>query len=109
MKLDLLHVTDWSNVCTTEPSSFSSSCLLQIRGFPTIKIFRKGEEPEDYQGGRSRGDIIARGLDLFSDNAPPPELVEVGEHLDSPSLGCISVSNTRFILATLFRSSTKTR
>uniref|UniRef100_A0A665W7F0 Protein disulfide-isomerase A6 n=1 Tax=Echeneis naucrates TaxID=173247 RepID=A0A665W7F0_ECHNA len=48
-----------------------------IRGFPTIKVFRKGEEPEDYQGGRSRGDIIERALDLFSDNAPPPELLEV--------------------------------
>ncbi|XP_033846626.1 protein disulfide-isomerase A6 [Periophthalmus magnuspinnatus] len=48
-----------------------------IRGFPTIKIFRKGEEPEDYQGGRSRGDIINTALDLFSDNAPPPELVEI--------------------------------
>ncbi|XP_063757902.1 protein disulfide-isomerase A6 isoform X2 [Eleginops maclovinus] len=48
-----------------------------IRGFPTIKIFRKGEEPEDYQGGRTRGDIIARALDLFSDHAPPPELHEI--------------------------------
>eukprot|EP00064_Thunnus_orientalis_P006274 superscaffoldBa00000648_g6290 len=48
-----------------------------IRGFPTIKIFRKGEEPEDYQGGRSRGDIIERAMDLFSENAPPPELVEI--------------------------------
>lgn len=48
-----------------------------IRGFPTIKIFRKGEDPEDYQGGRSRGDIVNTALDLFSDNAPPPELVEI--------------------------------
>lgn len=48
-----------------------------IRGFPTIKVFRKGEEPEDYQGGRSRGDIIERALDLFSDNAPAPELLEI--------------------------------
>ncbi|KAM7395257.1 hypothetical protein PAMA_006833 [Pampus argenteus] len=48
-----------------------------IRGFPTIKIFRKGEEPEDYQGGRSRGDIIERALDLFSENAPAPEVVEI--------------------------------
>lgn len=48
-----------------------------IRGFPTIKVFRKGEEPEDYQGGRTRGDIIARAMDLFSDNAPPPELLEI--------------------------------
>lgn len=48
-----------------------------VRGFPTIKVFRKGEEPEDYQGGRSRGDIIARALDLFSDNATPPQLLEI--------------------------------
>uniref|UniRef100_A0A1A8K1V5 Protein disulfide-isomerase A6 n=2 Tax=Nothobranchius TaxID=28779 RepID=A0A1A8K1V5_NOTKU len=49
----------------------------EIRGFPTIKIFRKGEEPEVYQGGRSRGDIIEKALDLFSDNAAPPELLEI--------------------------------
>lgn len=48
-----------------------------IRGFPTIKVFRKGEEPEDYQGGRTRSEIIARALDLYSDNAPPPELLEI--------------------------------
>ncbi|KAK7940144.1 hypothetical protein WMY93_003470 [Mugilogobius chulae] len=48
-----------------------------IRGFPTIKIFRKGEQPEDYQGGRSRDDIINTAMDLFSDNIPPPELVEI--------------------------------
>ncbi|XP_061890665.1 protein disulfide-isomerase A6 [Entelurus aequoreus] len=48
-----------------------------IKGFPTIKVFRKGEEPEDYQGGRTRGDIIERAMDLFSDNAPAPELVEI--------------------------------
>ncbi|XP_039604836.1 protein disulfide-isomerase A6 isoform X2 [Polypterus senegalus] len=48
-----------------------------IRGFPTIKIFRKGEEPEDYNGGRTRSDIVASALDLFSENAPPPELLEI--------------------------------
>ncbi|XP_029318825.1 protein disulfide-isomerase A6 isoform X2 [Cottoperca gobio] len=48
-----------------------------VRGFPTIKVFRKGEEPEDYQGGRTRGDIIARALDMFSDHAAPPELLEL--------------------------------
>lgn len=49
----------------------------EIKGFPTIKIFRKGEEPEDYHGGRTRSDIVARALDLYSDNAPPPELSEI--------------------------------
>ncbi|XP_075057536.1 protein disulfide-isomerase A6 [Mixophyes fleayi] len=48
-----------------------------IRGFPSIKIFRKGEEPIDYEGGRTKADIVARALDLFSDNAPAPELLEI--------------------------------
>ncbi|XP_077147547.1 protein disulfide-isomerase A6 isoform X1 [Ranitomeya variabilis] len=48
-----------------------------IRGFPTIKIFPKGEEPIDYEGGRTRADIVARALDLFSENAPPPEILEM--------------------------------
>uniref|UniRef100_A0A8C2F472 Protein disulfide-isomerase A6 n=1 Tax=Cyprinus carpio TaxID=7962 RepID=A0A8C2F472_CYPCA len=48
-----------------------------IRGFPTIKIFRKGEEPEDFQGGRTRSDIVARAMDLYSDNIPPPQLQEI--------------------------------
>ncbi|XP_072263634.1 protein disulfide-isomerase A6 [Pyxicephalus adspersus] len=48
-----------------------------IRGFPTIKIFQKGEDPVDYDGGRTRADIIARALDLFSENAPPPEILEI--------------------------------
>ncbi|GAB1297320.1 Protein disulfide-isomerase A6 [Apodemus speciosus] len=48
-----------------------------IKGFPTIKIFQKGESPVDYDGGRTRSDIVSRALDLFSDNAPPPELLEI--------------------------------
>ncbi|MGH0166501.1 UNVERIFIED_CONTAM: hypothetical protein FKN15_000331, partial [Acipenser sinensis] len=48
-----------------------------IQGFPTIKVFRKGEQPEDYEGGRSRADIVARALDLYSDNTAPPELLEI--------------------------------
>ncbi|KAM9798214.1 protein disulfide-isomerase A6 [Neosynchiropus ocellatus] len=48
-----------------------------IRGFPTIKIFRPGQEPEDYDGSRSRAGIVERAMDLYSDNAPPPELVEI--------------------------------
>lgn len=42
-----------------------------IRGFPTIKIFQKGESPMEYEGGRTRSDIVSRALDLFSENAPP--------------------------------------
>ena len=40
-------------------------------------IFQKGESPVDYDGGRTRSDIVSRALDLFSDNAPPPELLEI--------------------------------
>lgn len=48
-----------------------------IRGFPTIKIFQKGEDAVAYDGGRTKADIVARALDLFSENAPPPELLEL--------------------------------
>lgn len=48
-----------------------------IRGFPTIKIFSKGEEPIDYEGGRTKADIVARALDLFSESAPAPEILEI--------------------------------
>ncbi|KAI4898455.1 hypothetical protein NFI96_011936, partial [Prochilodus magdalenae] len=48
-----------------------------IRSFPTIKVFRKGESPENYEGGRTRSDIVARALDLFSANIPPPEVNEI--------------------------------
>ncbi|KAL6477516.1 hypothetical protein MHYP_G00133510 [Metynnis hypsauchen] len=48
-----------------------------IRGFPTIKVFNKGENPEDYEGGRTRSDIVAHAMELFSANAPPPEVNEV--------------------------------
>lgn len=37
----------------------------------------------DYDGGRTRSDIVSRALDLFSENAPPPELLEVNHFLHS--------------------------
>ncbi|KAM8953881.1 protein disulfide-isomerase A6 isoform 2-T2 [Pelodytes ibericus] len=48
-----------------------------IRGFPTIKIFQKGEQPVDYEGGRTKADIVTRALDMFSENAPAPEIFEI--------------------------------
>ncbi|XP_062889698.1 protein disulfide-isomerase A6 [Mobula hypostoma] len=49
-----------------------------IRGYPTIKIFHKDEDtPVDYDGGRSKSDIVARALELFAENAPTPEMKEI--------------------------------
>ncbi|XP_072103209.1 protein disulfide-isomerase A6 [Mobula birostris] len=49
-----------------------------IRGYPTIKIFHKDEDtPVDYDGGRSKSDIVARALELFAENAPAPEMKEI--------------------------------
>ncbi|XP_072890485.1 protein disulfide-isomerase A6 [Hemitrygon akajei] len=49
-----------------------------IRGYPTIKIFHKDEDnPIDYDGGRSKSDIVARALELFAENAPAPEMKEI--------------------------------
>ena len=33
--------------------------LLQVRGYPTLKLFSNGREVEDYKGGRTRKDIVA--------------------------------------------------
>jgi protein disulfide-isomerase A6 len=32
---------------------------FNIRGFPTLKLFRKGREVKDYDQGRSKADIVA--------------------------------------------------
>ncbi|XP_072099989.1 protein disulfide-isomerase A6-like, partial [Mobula birostris] len=49
-----------------------------ICGYPTIKIFHKDEDtPVDYDGGRSKSDIVARALELFAENAPAPEMKEI--------------------------------
>ena len=32
---------------------------LQVRGYPTLKLFSNGREVEDYKGGRTRKDIVA--------------------------------------------------
>ncbi|XP_054156568.1 protein disulfide-isomerase A6 homolog [Oppia nitens] len=47
-----------------------------IKGFPTIKIFSRGEV-EDYEGGRAVNDIINTALDKLSENAPPPEVKQL--------------------------------
>merc|ERR1711983_254621 len=36
----------------------SLASRFNIRGYPTLKLFSKGEEVEDYKGGRSKNDIV---------------------------------------------------
>jgi len=47
-----------------------------VRGFPTIKMFRDGEESE-YDGGRTASDIVAWAQDKFAENIEAPELHQV--------------------------------
>lgn len=51
----------------------------KIQGFPTIKHFPAGpkEEPEEYDGGRTAGDIVTWALEKAASSAPPPEVLEL--------------------------------
>jgi len=51
-----------------------------IQGFPTIKFFpagRKDGQAEDYDGGRTSGDIVAWAMDKHQANLPPPDVYEI--------------------------------
>ncbi|XP_067123070.1 protein disulfide-isomerase A6 homolog [Centruroides vittatus] len=51
-----------------------------VKGFPTIKFFpagRKDGSAEEYDGGRTSGDIVSWALDKFAENAPPPEIKQL--------------------------------
>ena len=68
------------------PSVFNS--LLQIQGFPTIKVFPAGQKsgPQDaqeYDGPRDASGIVSYAMEKVAANIPPPEVVEVGDR--SPS------------------------
>jgi len=48
-----------------------------VQGYPTIKYFAPGSsEPEDYNGGRTAGDIVKWAEEKFAENIPPPEAVQ---------------------------------
>lgn len=47
-----------------------------IRGFPTIKLFIDGQV-EDYEGGRSKRDILEFIKNKAADRAPAPEVVQL--------------------------------
>jgi len=49
-----------------------------VQGYPTIKYFAPGStEPEDYNGGRSASDIVKFAEEKFSENLPPPEVIQI--------------------------------
>jgi len=53
-----------------------------VQGYPTIKYFPAGSknpEGEAYEGGRTANDIVAFVKDKLSENAAPPEVLELLE------------------------------
>ncbi|XP_033123400.1 protein disulfide-isomerase A6-like isoform X2 [Anneissia japonica] len=51
-----------------------------VRGYPTIKYFAHGKkngEAEDFNGGRTSGDIVNWAMDKFAETLPPPEVLEI--------------------------------
>jgi len=49
-----------------------------VRGYPSIKYFAPGSsEPEDYEGGRTAGDIVKWAEEKAADNMPAPELKQI--------------------------------
>jgi protein disulfide-isomerase A6 len=46
-----------------------------VQGYPTIKLFGANKQrPEDYQGGRDSGSIVAHANKAWSVNAKPREV-----------------------------------
>lgn len=52
-----------------------------VQGYPTIKYFPAGKKDrhsaEDYNGGRTSGDIVQWALEKAAEIAPPPELLQI--------------------------------
>ncbi|KAI8438085.1 hypothetical protein MSG28_010727 [Choristoneura fumiferana] len=53
----------------------------QVQGYPTIKLFPSGKKSsdsvEDYNGGRTSGDIVTFALEKLAENVPAPEVVQI--------------------------------
>lgn len=52
-----------------------------VQGYPTIKYFGPGAKTraEEYDGGRTASDIVTWAMNKVSENAPPPEIVQLTE------------------------------
>jgi len=51
---------------------------FDVKGFPTIKYFGADKgTPEDYNGGRTKSDLVTFGLDKAESALPPPEVHEL--------------------------------
>lgn len=59
----------------------SQANKYQVKGFPTIKVFVNGE-PEDYNGGRTKEDLVQLALAKLEANAPAPEVVQLTSEKD---------------------------
>ncbi|KXZ53899.1 hypothetical protein GPECTOR_6g817 [Gonium pectorale] len=61
--------------CTVHESVCSE---YGVQGYPTIKFFGANKRsPEDYNGGRDSGSIVAFAMQRYSEQLPPPEPVEL--------------------------------
>lgn len=64
-------------VDATVHSSLASR--YNVRGYPTIKYFAQGsgKQAEEYDGGRTSGDIVQWALARFDEKLPAPEVIQV--------------------------------
>ncbi|XP_012521836.1 protein disulfide-isomerase A6 homolog [Monomorium pharaonis] len=53
----------------------------EIKGYPTIKFFAPGKKDadsvQDYDGGRTSGDIVNWALEKLAENIPAPEVMQI--------------------------------
>ena len=67
-----------------------------VKGFPTIKLSVNGQ-PEDYNGGRTKEELVQFAMAKLEENAPAPDVVQITgendlkENCDSKQLCIISV------------------
>ena len=78
----------WANAATELKGKMSLGALdatahgsiaqeYGVQGYPTIKYWAPGSnEPEEYNGGRTAGDIVKWAEERFAENIPPPEVVQ---------------------------------